>query len=59
MKAERSLAVTVGEHYKQAVLRCLTGEFDVENDNIEGLKLQQAFRTQVLDVLDRAAESVG
>ncbi|PVH93642.1 hypothetical protein DM02DRAFT_676715 [Periconia macrospinosa] len=58
-KAEKSLPLQVGEHYKQVVVRCLTGRFDVENDNREELKLQQAFRAQVLDVLDRAAESIG
>lgn len=58
-KAERSLPREVGEHYKNVVIRCLTGRFDVENDNSEDLKLQEAFREQVLDVLDCAAESIG
>lgn len=58
-KAERTLPREVGEHYKNVVIRCLTGGFDVDNDNSEDLKLQEAFRDQVLDVLDRAAESIG
>lgn len=58
-KAEKSLPQQVGEHYKDVVVRCLTGKFDVENDNKEDLKLQQAFRAQVLEVLDKAAESIG
>jgi len=58
-KAERSLPREVGENYKSVVVRCLTGNFDVENDNKEDLKLQQAFREQVLDFLDRAAECIG
>jgi hypothetical protein len=58
-KAEKSLPREVGENYKQVVVRCLTGKFDVENDNKEDLKLQQAFRDQVLDILDRAADSIG
>ena len=58
-KAERSLPREVGENYKNVVISCLSGRFDVENDNKEDLKLQQAFREQVLDVLDRAAESIG
>jgi hypothetical protein len=58
-KAERSLPREVGENYKSSVVCCLTGKFGVENDNKEDLKLQQAFREQVLDVIDRAAESIG
>jgi hypothetical protein len=58
-KAERSLPREVGERYKAVVVRCLTGDFDVKNDNKEDLKLQQAFREQVLYFLDRAAECIG
>lgn len=58
-KAERSLPREVGEHYKNVVIRCLTGSFDVENDNKEDLKLQQAFREHVLDFFDRAVGCIG
>jgi hypothetical protein len=58
-KAEKSLPFQVGDQYESAVVRCLTGDFEVGDDNKEDLKLQQAFRAYVLDVLDRAAESIG
>jgi hypothetical protein len=58
-KAEKSLPFQVGEQYKDLVVRCLTGRFEVEDDNKEDLKLQQAFRAHVLEVLERAAESIG
>ncbi|KAH8672049.1 hypothetical protein BGZ60DRAFT_504986 [Tricladium varicosporioides] len=56
--AESRLASRVGEKYKNIVVRCLTGQFDVSNDTKEDLKLQQAFRSQVVDVLEAAAEHV-
>jgi len=48
----------MGERYKQVVLKCLSGDFGVVDDTKEDLKLQQAFRTQIVDVLERAAANV-
>lgn len=54
----RRLGTRMGERYKQAVLKCLTGEFGVVDDTKEDLKLQQAFRTQIVDVLERAVATI-
>ncbi|KAK5095861.1 hypothetical protein LTR70_003180 [Exophiala xenobiotica] len=56
--AEHRLERRVGRKYKEVVIRCLKGEFGVVDDNREDLKLQQAFRSQVVDVLERAADAV-
>ncbi|KAK5445378.1 hypothetical protein LTS15_010159 [Exophiala xenobiotica] len=56
--ATHRLEKRVGKRYKDVVIRCLKGDFGVTNDNREDLKLQQAFRAQVVDVLERAASSV-
>lgn len=56
--AETRLASRVGEKYKNIVLACLTSQFDVVDDSKEDLKLQQAFRSQVVDVLEAAAQNV-
>lgn len=56
--AEQRLGSRVGEKYKNIVLQCLGRQFDVSNDTKEDLKLQQAFRSQVVDVLEAAAEHV-
>ncbi|KAH8745421.1 hypothetical protein BGZ57DRAFT_778237, partial [Hyaloscypha finlandica] len=56
--AESRLASRVGEKYKQVVLRCLTSQLDVVDDTREDLKLQQAFRSHVVDVLKAAAQHV-
>jgi len=56
--AQKRLESKVGKKYRDAVLKCLTGDFDVSDDNREDLKLQQAFRTQVVDVFETAANSV-
>lgn len=56
--AESRLPSRVGEKYKEIVVSCLTGNFKVTNDTREDLKLQQAFRSQVVDVLEAAAENV-
>jgi hypothetical protein len=39
------------------VLKCLQGNFEVSDDTKEDLKLQQAFRAQVVDVLQKAADN--
>jgi hypothetical protein len=46
----------MGEKYKVVVLKCLRSDFGVSDDSKHDLKLQQAFRSQVVDVLGRAAE---
>ncbi|KAJ5178875.1 hypothetical protein N7492_002085 [Penicillium capsulatum] len=56
--AERRLESRVGKKYTEIVIKCLTGEFGVENDTKEDLRLQQAFRHQVVDVIENAANFV-
>lgn len=56
--AERRLESKVGGKYRDVVLKCLNGDFGIQNDSKEDLKLQQAFRGQVVDVLERAAQNV-
>lgn len=56
--AEKRLGNKMGERYKNVVLTCLNGKFNVEDDTKEDLKLQQAFRAQVVEVLQRAAETL-
>jgi hypothetical protein len=56
--AQKRLESRVGKKYRDAVVTCLTGKFDVVDDNKEDLGLQQAFRTQVVDVFEMAAKFV-
>ncbi|KAJ0414706.1 hypothetical protein BJY00DRAFT_305397 [Aspergillus carlsbadensis] len=56
--AQRRLESRVGKRYKEVVLKCLSGDFGVEDDTREDMKLQQAFRYHVLDVIEVAANSV-
>lgn len=58
-KAKRALPREVGEKYAQLVICCLTGSFGVGEDSTSGLDLQQAFREQVVEVLEYAADSIG
>ena len=44
----------MGAKYRDIVLKCISGEFGVSNDTREDLKLQQAFRIQVVEVLQRS-----
>ena len=48
----------MGDKYQRVVLTCLQGAFEVDNDTKEDLKLQQAFRAQVVDVLEKTAEYI-
>lgn len=57
-QAEKHLESRMGAKYKTAVLKCLQNEFGVVNDTKDDLKLQQAFRSQVIDVLGRASENL-
>jgi hypothetical protein len=50
--ADRRLSARIGDKYKQIVLKYLSGDFGVVDDTKEDLKLQQAFRSQVLEVLE-------
>jgi hypothetical protein len=56
--AQKRLESRVGRKYKDIVIKCLTGQFGVQDDTKEDLRLQQAFRTQVVDVLETAANYV-
>jgi hypothetical protein len=56
--AEKRLGSKMGEKYQNVVLTCLEGGFDVANDTKDDLKLQQAFRSQVVDVLEKASEFI-
>ncbi|EJT75451.1 hypothetical protein GGTG_05385 [Gaeumannomyces tritici R3-111a-1] len=56
--AERHLASKMGSRYRDVVLRCLSGDFGVADDTKEDLRLQQAFRAQVVEVLQKAADTV-
>ena len=53
----RMLELRLGRKHKEVVLKCLAGEFRIEDDT-EDLKLQQAFRHQVVDVIEIAASYV-
>ncbi|KAI9666469.1 MAG: hypothetical protein M1821_004405 [Bathelium mastoideum] len=57
-QAEKRLSPRAGEKYKAVVLKCLNGDFNVTNDTKEDSKLQREFRTQVVDVLEKAANSI-
>ncbi|KAI9685289.1 MAG: hypothetical protein M1822_004662 [Bathelium mastoideum] len=57
-QAEKRLSPRAGEKYKAIVLKCLNGDFNVTNDTKEDSKLQREFRTQVVDVLEKAANSI-
>ena len=48
----------MGGKLRDLLLRCLNSDFGVVEDTKDGLKLQQAFRSQVVAVLERAAEYV-
>ncbi|XDG00623.1 hypothetical protein ABKA04_000238 [Annulohypoxylon sp. FPYF3050] len=56
--AEKRLASKMGEKYQQVVLTCLQNSFDVKDDSKEDLKLQQAFRIQVINVLENATKHI-
>ncbi|KAI9703698.1 MAG: hypothetical protein M1836_007468 [Candelina mexicana] len=56
--AEVRLGAYVGDRFKEIVLKCLIGHFGIKEDTKEDLRLQQAFRSQVVDVLEQAANSI-
>lgn len=52
--AERRLDSKVSKRYRDIVVKCLNGDFGVTTtDTKEDLNLQQAFRSQVVDALER------
>ncbi|KAL6801218.1 hypothetical protein GGI42DRAFT_343272 [Trichoderma sp. SZMC 28013] len=53
--AEKRLGAKMGEKYQAVVLTCLRSDFQCYNDTKEDIKLQQAFRAQVVDVLEKIA----
>lgn len=55
-QSEKHLGSRMGEKYQTVVLRCLRGDFDVTNDTREELKLQEAFRSQIVDVLEKISD---
>ncbi|KAI9764409.1 MAG: hypothetical protein M1840_008432 [Geoglossum simile] len=57
-QAKRRVKQRVGEKYRDLVVKCLSGNFGVDDDTKGDLNLQQAFRRQVLDVLEQALKSV-
>jgi hypothetical protein len=54
----KRLESRVRKKYWDAIVKCLTWKFDMINDNREDLKLQQAFRTQVMNVFKMATNFV-
>ncbi|KAI2462995.1 hypothetical protein F4781DRAFT_426720 [Annulohypoxylon bovei var. microspora] len=56
--AEKRLASKMGEKYRQVVLTCLENRFDVKDDSKGDLKLQQAFRILVINVLENATKYI-
>lgn len=54
--AQKHLEKQMGEKYRDIVLKCLSGNFGVVDDTKEDLKLQQAFRAQVVEVLRKIVE---
>lgn len=54
--ATKGLPICMGEKYKDVVIACLTSNFGV--DDTENLAFQRAFRTQVADILGKAATSM-
>ncbi|KAG5811370.1 hypothetical protein H9Q74_006068 [Fusarium xylarioides] len=57
-QAEKRLGSKMGDRYKSVVLKCLQGDFAITDDTKEDLKLQQAFRAHVVDVLQKATASI-
>ena len=57
-QSTRRLESKMGGKFRNVVLQCLNSDFGIMEDTREDLKLQQAFRSQVVGVLERAAEYV-
>ena len=57
-QARRRLESHMGRRYMHVVLTCLSGDFGLTDDTREELRLQQAFRSQVVDVLEQLVNSL-
>lgn len=55
-QAEKHLESRMGEKYQTAVLKCLRGDFGVIHETKEDLRLQEAFRSQVVEVLEKISD---
>lgn len=55
-QAQRRLGDKMGGKYQEIVIACLTGQFGA--DSREDLKLQQAYRSHVVDVLEKIVEYI-
>ncbi|CAF9915118.1 MAG: hypothetical protein ALECFALPRED_009985 [Alectoria fallacina] len=56
--AQKHLENPMGSKYRDIVLKCISGDFGVTNDTREDLKLQQAFRLQVVEVLRKIVDTL-
>ena len=52
------MGAKMGEKYQSVVLKYPEGNFEVAIDTKGDLMLQQAFRAQVVDILQKAAENI-
>ena len=52
--AQKFLGRKMGDKYKDIVVKCLSGHFVMADDTRSELKLQQAFRAEVVQVLERS-----
>lgn len=57
-QARRRLEAYVGRKYTQATHACLSGDFGVQDDTREESRLQQAFLTEVVNVLKQIVNSI-
>jgi len=56
--AEVNLPVKVGNRFRDVTMRCLSGDFGVEEDDKDETRLQEAFSKYVVDVLGSAAANL-
>ena len=56
--AQRWLSRRMGDKYRDIVVKCLGGHFVMPEDTREELNLQQAFRAEVVDVLERSLAGI-
>ena len=56
--ARRWLSRRMGDKYRDIVVKCLSGHFVMSGDTREELNLQQAFRAEVVDVLERSLAGI-
>lgn len=56
--AHKHLENPMGSRYRDIVLKCISGDFGITDDTKEDLKLQQAFRLQVVEVLRKIVETL-